>query len=132
MCTSFYKDEKLVKLISFLELHPCTNRQKPPKLHILILWKHDSDNCPAKLNIHGDTYPIKGSHICRIILTESNQVFANEIPPDQFINEYICSKSSELQFYPHQIYNRLLSELRTTYRNLPYNVLSKKSTYAKV
>ncbi|KAF0990122.1 hypothetical protein HZS_5474 [Henneguya salminicola] len=54
------------------------------------------------------------------------QIVANEINPDQFINKHIDSKSSEFQFYLHQIYPGLLSELRATYRNLPYNVLSKK------
>ncbi|KAF0986307.1 hypothetical protein HZS_3692 [Henneguya salminicola] len=46
--------------------------------------KYDSEDCPTK-----------------IILTESNQFVANEITPDQFIDEYINSKSSELQLCQH-------------------------------
>lgn len=94
--------------------------------------KCDTMNCKAKLIITNDIYTMKGTHTCSQTFLQSDIPTTTLIDPNIFVNEFIKEKSIHLEYYPHQIYTQLLSELRTQYQGVPYTIPSKKTVYATI
>ena len=87
--------------------------------------------CKARLIKRQNEMIEKGTHTCGGNIT-SIDIPNHEISPNDFINNFLTEKSTNLVMASSQIYQNLLVSLRDKYINTPYIIPSKSFIYSQI
>ncbi|KAF0988350.1 hypothetical protein HZS_7894 [Henneguya salminicola] len=66
--------------------------------------KYFSSGCKSRHIVCGKNNVIKGADICSVDRITEISSQAHEIPPVEFLNNYILEKVLQLELYPNRIY----------------------------
>ncbi|KAF0989432.1 LOW QUALITY PROTEIN: hypothetical protein HZS_3627, partial [Henneguya salminicola] len=78
----------------------------------------------CRLIVCGQINVITGAHICLVDIIAAINSQAHEISPVEFSTNFISEKAIQLQLYPNQIYQSLLSA--------PYPIPAKSAVYRNI